>query len=362
MKQKITLTNDGVVAFNRMKLHHPTAAKNTPSIGLSRLQKLLKTGQPHICFVRGEGIGDVLMITPTISAVRQMFSSKATISVATNTKYLEGALVQVLKYNPDIDYILERNLMRDSDYDLIINLHCPAIKVEVKGNKPPNRIDIFAQHAGVKLIDPKPKYFIQKDEIEWGKQFFLRKRPNTKTILVQLCSSSTHRSIDNNRIKNALIILNKNYGIESIILRHDTDPGSNIEWSEVPGVQEINTDVRGIAAIMVHCDLVLCPDSSVLHLAGALSVPTVSIFTSTYPPSRINHYPKATALWDGYNIPMCPCWYSYNTCTVKGACYTRITGERIAETCFSMLSTTSKIDTLSLVNNIPAVSIDTEIL
>jgi ADP-heptose:LPS heptosyltransferase len=318
----------------RMKLFQPSGTP--PSIQLNRMMNLLHTGKPDICFIRGEGIGDVLMTTPTIHAMRQLLSCNATITVATNTRYLEGALVKVLRHNPDIDKVVERDLLKESDYDLIVSLHCPALRLEKKGAKPPNRIDIFANHAGVKLEDPRPRYYSKAEEIDWGRQFFIGKMPNTKTILVHLFSSSSNRSIDNRNIKDALTILNR-YHIDSIIIRNDTDPIADIEWSSVPGAQVVNADIRGIAGIMHHCDLVLCPDSSVLHLAGALDVPTVGIFTSTYPGSRINHYHKATAIWDGDSILGCPCWYEYNACHVSHACTAGITGNRIAEQCFKML-------------------------
>lgn len=360
MAQKIKLANDGIVVPARMSLYHPNYAQNTPAVRMQRLRQLIKTGCPHICIVRGEGIGDLLMVTPTIKAIRQMFSSNATITVATNTRYLDGALVDVLKYNPYIDNIIERNLLNDADYDLVINLHCPAIQYEKKGSKPPNRIDIFAQHAGVSLTDYKPLYYPTPAELEWSETFFRHKSKETKTIMVQLFSSSSRRSIDNRYVKDALTILYKQYGIESIVLEHNSDPQSDIQWDNIPGVTTYNLCIRGIAAFMLRCDLVLCPDSSLLHLAGALDVPTVAIFTSTYPQSRINHYPMASAIWDGDKYNPCPCWYE--NCPIGNACSVGITGSRIAEECINALKNRSKVDILSVLKNTTAIKIDTEIL
>src|SRR5688572_12252118 len=123
MVQKITLRADGVAQFsNRMRAPSIKGeAKDRPSIKLTRLHQLLRTQQPRICVVRGEGIGDVITTTPTIAAIKQMFD-KAEITYATNTRYLNGALVKALKYNPDIDHIIERDLMDDLTFDLTINL------------------------------------------------------------------------------------------------------------------------------------------------------------------------------------------------------------------------------------------------
>ena len=47
---------------------------------------------------------------------------------------------------------------------------------------------------------------------------------------------------------------------------------------------------------MYATDILVCPDSMMLHLAGALNIKTVSLFGSMPPACRINHYPNAVAV------------------------------------------------------------------
>jgi ADP-heptose:LPS heptosyltransferase len=360
MKQKITL-NEGVVTFGRMKPFHPlSGARNTPAIKLGRLKTLLKTQHPSICFIRGEGLGDVIMTTPTVHAMKQMFG-KVTITYATNTSYLDGALVKVLKHNPDISHILERNLVDDAQYDLVVNLHCPAIKLEKKSLLPPNRIDIFAKHAGIKLDDPVPRYFIQQEEVEVGEIMLNTVTAQEQTVLVQPQASGKQRSISQTRLKSAVLELYARFGIRSIILTHDGDHKTDVLWDNIPGsILLHNLDIRGIAGVMVHCNLVLCPDSSILHLAAALGVPTVGLFGPTHGPSRVVHYPNTVALWQGKDIPACPCWYEH--CPTGYTCWERISTEDIVRTCFNHLQNTQKVNIVDILNRAQPMEIETEMV
>lgn len=361
-RQTITLGSNGVVQFGKRMRPASTkhSARVTPAVKLSRLHKLLKTQRPSICVVRGEGIGDVIMTTPTIHAIKEMFGN-VEITYATNTKYLGGALVKTLKHNPDIDVIIERDLIDDLNFDLVVNLQCPAINHEKKGKIPLNRIDLFANHAGVKLSDPVPRFYVQKEEVEGGEIILQTISPKEKVMLVQPFASSKARSGLHTKMKQAVIDLYKDHGVRSVVLAHSSDGSSDVLWNNVPGSLYVkDLDVRGIAGLMVHCDLVLCPDSSILHVAGALGVPTVSLFGPTPPQSRINYYKNTVALWEGEQIAACPCWY--DTCPTGYACWDRLQTPDIVSKCVEHLQNTTKVKIVQLLDSIRPMQIETEII
>ena len=355
--QKITLANDGIVVPKRMQ--SAGAAISPPSVRLSRLRNLIKTQLPKVCIVRGEGIGDVITTTPTVQAIRHQFQ-KIHLTYATNTRYLGGALVEVLKYNPDIDQIIERELLDESDFDLVVNLHCPCIHYEKRGNPPISRIDLFAKHAGVKLISPVPRFFIQEEEVSAG-EALMGPLMNEKTILVQPSASSTRRSIDHRTIKTALASLYKNFGIRSIILTHSTDWATDVLWENIPGAALFkDLKIREIAGVMVHCDLTLCPDSSVMHLAAALGAPAVALLGPSHPKARVGHYKNIDSVWGGEGLAPCPCWYG--SCPINTACWSAITPDRIVAACIERLNKTSKLDVSSLSYRDNSLVVETEIL
>lgn len=332
--QKITLASDGTVIPTRMQPYSTGQAIHPPAVRISRLQELIRSQEPKICLVRGEGIGDVLTTTPLVHAIKEQFK-KVNITYATNTKYLDGALVKVLKYNPDIDHITERQLLRDQDYDLVINLHCPCVSHEKPGCVPISRIDLFARHVGIALKDPVPRYYIQKEEIEAG-EALMGPLMRENTILVQPSASARRRSMDHKTLKKACTTLFTEYGIRSIFLTHSTDGVTDILWNNISGAAVFpNLSIREVAGVMYHCNLVLCPDSSILHLAAALYIPTVGLFGPSHPTARIGHYKNAVSIWEGDKMVPCPCWYS--ACPINEACWSAISSESIVDTCIKQL-------------------------
>lgn len=305
---------------------------------LDRLRQLLATGAPKICVIRGQGIGDVIMLTPTIRALKKEFP-KATIHMATDSKYLGGALVDVLMYNPDITAFIERNHLNKDSYDAVIDLHCPCVEYEKHGNPPVNRIDLFANAAGVRLSDHTPKIYLTKDELEEGRDV-VRQFQLYPTIAVQPFASNRVRSFDHRKLKEALIMLSQQIKAQPIIFTHTGDWQSDVMWDNLPGgILLRDKKVREIAAIVAACDLVLCPDSSLLHIAGALGIPTVSYFGPTHPAARVNYYEKTVAIWHGDEWNPCPCWYKI--CQIGELCWKAIKPAEIAHSCIEHLKVTS---------------------
>ena len=331
-------------------------ATRTPGVRVHRMKELLKNQTPHICVVRGEGLGDVITTTPTVAALKEQFP-KSLITYATNTRYLGGALTKVLQYNPHLAQIIDRDNFKENDYDLVVNLHCPCIGYEKHENPPVSRIDIFAHHAGLRLSDPVPQYYIQKGEILDG-QKFLGPAMSDCLMMVQPTSSAQRRSLEHSKLKEAMMSLYEHAGVRSLIVTHSSDWTTNVIWNNIPGAIMVqDKDVRQLAGIMAHCDLVLCPDSSIMHLAAAMNIPTVALFGPTHPAARINHYKNAVAIWGGEGINACPCWYT--ACPVNTVCWSRITSERIVQTCIQHLNQTSRINPANLLKKS---NIQTEIL
>lgn len=59
------------------------------------------------------------------------------------------------------------------------------------------------------------------------------------------------------------------------------------------------------AALVEQMQVMICPDSYLLHLAGALQIPTVAIFSTIAPRLRVSRYPSVTAL--APDLPCAPC-------------------------------------------------------
>jgi len=325
-----------------MKPYVSGQANLRPPKRIQQLRKLLDTKSPDICIVRGEGLGDVLMTTPTIEALKNILPEQSKITYATNTRYLSGGLVKALQYNPSVDQVIDRDQLDEGDYDLVVNLHCPCVAYEKKSNPPLNRIDIFANHTGVKLENKLPRYYIQPSEVEWGKSFLAQHRIGLtdKKIMVHVFTTAVRRNLDSSLFKSALMDL-ASKGYKLFILSHSTDYPGSVQFDNIPGAIVLkDEDIRNVAGLMVNCNLVLCPDSAILHLAGALSVPTVSIFGHTDPRARINYYKETVAIWPGQRLQCACCWSG--PCNMKDACYKMVTKEMIVDACVDRLGSTDQ--------------------
>lgn len=341
---------DNLRRFGLMRPYTSGQANINPPKRVRRLRELMDTKAPSVCVLRGEGLGDVIMATPTIQALKDTFPEPAVVTFATNTRYLEGALVEVLKYNPSIDNVIDREQVDESDYDLVVNLHCPCVSYEKRENPSINRVDLFAAHAGVKLIDKVPKYYLQQDEVEWAKNWLTqnRIRESDKVIMVHVFTTTTRRNLNSKKFKDSLMTLAKK-GYKLIILSHTTDHPSDVQFDNIPNSVMLSEDVRKVAAVASLVDLVLCPDSGILHLAGALATPTLSLFGHTDPHARINYYKNTVALWPGGGYSCAPCWS--NACTMNEACYKAITTEMIVDACINQIKNKPKVKEISAPSN-----------
>lgn len=348
-------------AIPRMEVYTPKQADLNPPKKIARIRELLQSAQPRLAVIRGEGIGDVIMTTPTLKALKQLFNGNVHVTYGTNTRYAEGALVKILRGNPDVDNIIDRDSINDEEYDAVISLHCPAIAYEKYGNPPINRIDLFARHVGLTpLADPIPRIYLTKQEINTAGEFVFRiGLHGKKFMVVQIFGTSAARSLDQLKVKNSLRTLYEQHGIRSLIFTHTTDSMTDIQWNEIPGSVVVqNKDCREISAIMCYADLVLCPDSALLHMAGALGVPTVALFGPTDPRARVNYYPNAVAIWEGEKLGGHPHWYE--RCPYGGLCWKLITEEAIVESCVKQISETTKVNLDHIVNNTKYTVISTD--
>jgi ADP-heptose:LPS heptosyltransferase len=312
----------------------------TPAVALPRIHKIRENvDKLHLAFIRPVGgIGDMLMILPTIKAVRKKYNCY--IDVITDFHYLDGALPKVLQGNPYIDNVIDHLDIKKPDYeryDGVIPLNCPCAWREVKGFKPVGRIDLFAQHTQIKLDDYRIDYYITNEEVSWAKEFLSSRRVGLgdKIVVCQVNSSTNMRDLPTEKYKQLIsAITTQNKNTKVFIVTHGA---KEVNWNIYGSFPFHNFDIRHIAAL-IHCsNLVICPDSSILHLAAALDKPTLTLFGPTDPHARVNTYPRAVAIDGAIDLACKNCWYS-PSCSHAYPCWRRIDTDLIIETANLMLN------------------------
>ena len=309
-----------------------------PDPSLARIDELRKGAPPRIAVVRSQGgIGDVLMTLPTVKAISEKYGVPVT--YGTDMDYLDGALPAAVQHQPYINQILSfRDVDLASDqFDAVINLTCPCIVHEVPKAPPVGRIDLFARHAGVLLKDRHLDYKVMPEEDAEARVTLAGLGLNKtihKLVLVNPFSSTQTRHIPAQMLERACRELTSDPTVKCLVFTHGEEADSS--WDTVPGCVEMKDyKLRRIAAIMHHCELVICPDSALLHLAAALDKKTLTFFGPTDPHARVNTYPHAVAIWGGAELACAPCWYE--ACKFAYTCWKRFDAEIIHQTAVAMI-------------------------
>ena len=288
-----------------------------PSIDITRALSINPNADWKIVIWRPRGgIGDMLMLTPTFQALKRELPNSH-ITLVTSFEYLSGVLVDILDGNPYIDEIVDvRSWDHNNQADILINEADACVSEEIPGAFPPNRINMFASKAGVRIEDEKVFYKVKPQELENAADFALQRRMHMRDhiFLYQPFASSIQRSPEIRQNKRILSKIHKRWPNSMILVpTHATDWGGDVDFNLIGCEQLKNYNIRLLASIMYETvDVVICPDSSLLHLAGALEKPTVALFGPTPSQCRIDHYPKVIGIDAGKGIckGRWPCWYS----------------------------------------------------
>lgn len=306
---KLTLDNDGVVVAVRSKLAITRPVVNTrASNDLFKIDRIT-SGEPiSIQVIRSAGgIGDVLMTFPLVKHIKKKYNCELIYS--TDFGYLDGALRKVALHNPYIDRVVDSSSLRESETDIAINLTCPCVAHEVPGAKPVHRIDLFAGFCGIKLEDRQIDYIVSQSEKAWALEWLESRnlRPQD-CVIVQPCASNARRSLDSRKLQRALAEASvANPKLRFLVIKHDSDFDRNTNWNLQKVTIVNNYDVVHVAALIEQCGLVVCPDSAILHIAGALGKKIVAYFGPT--DYRARSYPNQISICPAETLAFWPSWY-----------------------------------------------------
>ena len=255
-------------------------------------------GKARICIKRSlGGLGDIIMATPIARGAKRKYPDSH-VTYAVDTKYANGDLLACLENIPFIDEIVDYTLIDRDHFDIFADITRTGLSEERPYTIPPNRIDLFAQAAGIPLFGmTRPIYTMTEEERVWGKEFVSKALGTKKPkgiIAIQTRSNDPRRSWPDYRVRE-FITLARAEGYHCFIFEWG---GAEIEqqWRLGGSTLVFNYKQRQAAAILEACDILVCPDSMMLHLGGALNMKCVSLFGAMPPGCRINHYPNCIAI------------------------------------------------------------------
>ena len=244
-----------------------------------------------VLFARSGGFGDLLFLTPLLAEVRRRWP-KCRIGVACAIPrrcVLDGlGLVDVWESVPPAIKVCQ-------GYERVI-----AFESVIESAPREHYVDALARSCGLEL-PPGPesrrcRYVITPAEQAWVSEMYPR-NPARKRLGVQWQASTPARSYPLRDLHTVCGYLG-GHGWDVWLLGAPNDVRARCLPDS--GVRNVAADerpsFRQSCAILSTCDVVLAPDSALLHVAGALGLPAVGLFGPIEPKSRIAYSPSTRAL------------------------------------------------------------------
>jgi len=207
------------------------------------------------------GIGDQIIITTIPKAYCEVFGKKVIVDVYTAESY-----VDVWQENPYIRRVWTEK--PGEEYDVILDVNNVELRAEPREwedewNRK-NRTSIFLEQLGVYLVNRVPVYVVSEKERLWAmKQLKGVKRPQVGLQYYSSVKSRTYPHMS----EVGRILKKRGYG--TIVL--DAKRGNG----------RFKYTFRQAAALASVCDVIVAPDSALLHVAGALRKRIVGVFGYT---------------------------------------------------------------------------------
>jgi len=255
-----------------------------------------------VLVVRNMGLGDVLMTTPLLRELK--LRRGVEVCLATQARY-----VPLLWGNRWVDSVVALG----TDYcperfDAALDLNWYPELAEEADRVP--RQHLMAAAAGMRISDPRPVYCVADEETEFAQQLLAQMRRPLAGL--QVNATSKLRTYPAAKLRRtAALLLDAGFGV--VIL----DEALGGDWPtgsfDLSGVLSI----RQVAAIIDELDVLIAPDSGLMHLAAAVETPCIALFGPTDPDLRIRGYPTCVAL-RGNSSAGCPPCHDRPRCRPKG--------------------------------------------
>ncbi len=309
---------------NRRRKVEPWQFRDLQSKGWRRCatERLMQPGA-DVLVIRQMGLGDVLMLTPALHALHTQRGVR--VHLATYARYLPlvwGLGFIQATYALGTDYGPQR-------FAAIVDLDWAVERGDETEYVP--RQDIFAQRLGVKLARRWPYYQIAAAERRWA-QRRLAGLPGP-IVGIQTHASCPQRSYPFAHLCELIRILQADgYSVVTFGQKYLG------EWPE--GVVDLNAavSIRQAAALIEQMDLMICPDSGLLHLAVAVGSPTVALFGPIPPELRVAGYPRCVALWGAQACGYSPCFDRAAGRCEDYQCMKALLPHQVAETAHRLLA------------------------
>lgn len=266
---------------------------------LKRFDETKDWNGKKILFIRAGGFGDLLFMTPSFREIRKRWP-QVEIHVAVHSAFqsiLKTAQVESIVNYPPSQEIVE-------SVDAVVCME-NCIEANPDAEKI-HAIDAIAIHIGLSsLTDKHCDYDFTQEEVAWANARYPRN--DKKRIAVQLSASGKARNYPETMTTEVIVSLVKQ-GHEVFLLGYPNEvPSKTPNGITNLTIQGLN--FRQSVAAMATCDVVLGPDSVMVHIAGAIKMPAVALY-GPFPWKLRTAYADTVHAIQGHSgCDKAPCFY-----------------------------------------------------
>jgi len=311
-----------------------------------------------ILIVRLSSLGDIVLTTPVVKAIREEFPRAEIYYLTTNTYQ------DLLNDNPYIDHVVciesyhgvhwlsslfkMARFFRREKIDLMVDMHFRhwsyahaglwlfllyyliGAKRRVKAYKPPldrrnkrkaklpHVLDWYQECLKKIGIDRKlvvPHLYVSPEASEWARCLLSKRAVPSDTIFIGIApgASGPSKQWSKENFKKVCQHLIKNFQVKLLLFAKESERdlitylGDGLPPESF--IPIINFSLKQVTALLTRCELLISNDSGLMHMACALDVPVITIFGATHP--RLGYFPlgeNATVLYADISCSPCSRW------------------------------------------------------
>jgi len=317
-------------AQNQVALRHQFQVKGRPPVVQSITAKLPPPPEPmcgpaqlaaarQLIVRRDAGLGDCLMILPTLAAIRQRFPHLQIVFQA------PAAYIALLEGFAEIDEAIaldESPAGRSSPETLFVDLSNYMERHPQAWQQP--RIDLVGTAFRIAPLPHAARYH-PPPEVQSKAEAWLKSRQGCRSyqkeaptrIALALRGIYGHRSW---LVPYVFELSERLTAAGRDVLIFDADPhapqypGIEEPTGETPVLPRAGTvdyayglELPLVAALLAGCDAAVVPDTGLLHLAACVGLPFVAIFGPVPPQLRLNYYENYRCLTAEKKVACVPC-------------------------------------------------------
>jgi len=251
----------------------PTPESKVPVHNWMDVQRKLQhqaagtTIKPRILVKRRACMGDILMTLPTVKALSEKFDCK--VDYATLPQYQE--LLQNIPY-------IENIIAYDIPAHQLSYNYTFYLDGAYENNPSMHAIDAYAQVAKVQLKDRSIDINITEEESKKAKRRLTSMGVKENSIVIGLhvrnWNFSASRDVPAKTFHNAIKQL-LDLDPRIVVLLLGNDPYINTHRRNHRVINLTDQSIRPLIATIQLCNLIICPNSGLMHIAGALHIPMI---------------------------------------------------------------------------------------